>query len=419
MSVYGAMRASISGMAVQSDRLGSIADNVANVGTTGYKRSSTEFSTLVIQSGGQEYESGAVETNTRRYISEQGSFNYTSSVTDLAINGDGFFVVERRPGEIFLSRAGAFVPDRDGVLVNSAGGRLMGYNLVTGNDGVVVNGAAGLEPVNTRSLAMRAVPSREGAIKANLPADVAVVASANLPSANSTLSAYSVRTSLVSYDNLGREVTLDFLFAKSGPDSWELAVFDRATAPGDGGFPYSAGPLVSINMEFDGQTGQFTSTSPTEALVPMPNGATIAVDLGGTTQFAADFAVIDAGIDGTAPEPVNRIEISAEGVLTAVYENGARVDTYRIPLARVNSPDNMVVISGNLFAASLGSGDMQISTAGQGGAGTFVTGALEQSTVDIAGELTAMIEAQRSYTANSRVFQTGAELTDVLVNLRS
>jgi len=94
------------------------------------------------------------------------------------------------------------------------------------------------------------------------------------------------------------------------------------------------------------------------------------------------------------------------------------VPKYKVPLATVASPDNLTAVNGNAFMMSTSSGDMQINTAQSGGAGTILAGALEQSTVDLASELTTMVEAQRSYSANSRVFQTGSEIMDVIVNLK-
>ena len=152
--------------------------------------------------------------------------------------------------------------------------------------------------------------------------------------------------------------------------------------------------------------------------IPVPNGATLALDLAGSSQLATDFVVRSAAVDGNAPAEVDRLEIGGDGTIVAVYENGARVPSYAIPLATVASPDNLTALPGNVFLPSLDSGDIQIGTAGTGALGTIVSGALEQSTVDLATELTTMISAQRSYTANSKVFQTDAELIDVLVNLR-
>ena len=137
-----------------------------------------------------------------------------------------------------------------------------------------------------------------------------------------------------------------------------------------------------------------------------------------SSQLATDYTVLDAEVNGNAPSEVERVEIDDDGTLYVVFQNGARQSTYRIPLANVPSPDNLTPLAGNVFAPSVDSGDMQIGFAGEGGLGNIVSGALEQSTVDLASELTAMIESERNYTANSKVFQTGSELIDVVVNLK-
>ena len=132
MGLYGMMRTSASGMAAQANRLSTVADNIANSGTTGYKRASAEFSSLILQSSQSEYTSGSVDTNIRYAISEQGSFKFTTSATDLGIKGNGFFVVPNDAGKTFLTRAGSFVPDGSGNLVNAAGYKLMGYPAIGG-----------------------------------------------------------------------------------------------------------------------------------------------------------------------------------------------------------------------------------------------------------------------------------------------
>jgi flagellar hook protein FlgE len=116
MSLYGVMRTGGSGMNAQSNKLSTVADNIANVNTTGYKRASTEFSSLVLQSGTGNYNSGSVETHVRYAISDPGTLNFTTSATDLAIQGNGFFVVNDARGTPFLTRAGSFVPDGQGNL---------------------------------------------------------------------------------------------------------------------------------------------------------------------------------------------------------------------------------------------------------------------------------------------------------------
>jgi flagellar hook protein FlgE len=406
-------------MSAQGNRLGTVADNIANSSTTGYKRASAEFSSLVLDSGGAEYVSGSVDTHTRYAISEQGSFKFTSSVTDLAVKGNGFFIVSGGDNgtQSYLTRAGSFVKDGDGNLVNAAGYNLMGYSLANGPPAVVANGTAGLEVVNIGALALQANPSTSGNHALNLPSTATAVATP-VPSTNDPTATYTAKTSLVTYDNLGNQVTLDVYSTKSGANTWDVAVFDQSLAGPGGGFPYTSGPLGSATLSFDGTTGQLTGASPTSVGFTVPNGGAFTLDMSQTSQLAADYTVLDATANGNAPSQVDHVEIDDGGTLFAVFENGARVATYRIPLATVASPDNLQPLAGNVYAPSVNSGDIQVGFAGEGGMGTMVSSALEQSTVDLASELTAMIESERNYTANSKVFQTGAELMDVLVNLK-
>ena len=130
MSLYGVMRTGVSGMNAQSSRLSTVADNIANSSTNGYKRASTEFASMLINSGSGEYTSGGVNTRVRYNVSEQGNLSYTTSVTDLGIAGNGFMIVTDGNGTPFLTRAGSFVPDGSGNLVNAAGFYLMGYDLL-------------------------------------------------------------------------------------------------------------------------------------------------------------------------------------------------------------------------------------------------------------------------------------------------
>ena len=403
-------------MAAQANRLATVADNIANSGTTGYKRASAEFSSLILKSGQSEYISGSVNTNVRYSVSEQGSFKFTTSATDLGVSGNGFFIVSNNAGQTFLTRAGSFIPDGDGNLVNAAGFMLMGY---AASGGVAVaNGTAGLTAVSVGSLSLQANPSSEATLAVNLPANAAVVAPANLPSANAAGAVFAGKTSLVAYDNLGNEVTLDVYSAKTGANTWEVTVYDRATAGAGGDFPYSAGPLSSTSLSFDPSNGNLASGSPTSLSVAIPNGGAITLSMAQTSQLAAGYTVFEASVDGNAPSKVDRVEISDDGYLYSVFENGAREASYRIPLADVPSPDNLQPLAGNVYVPSTDSGDIQIGFAKDGGFGTMVSGTLEQSTVDLASELTNMIESERNYTANSKVFQTGADLMDVLVNLK-
>ncbi len=417
MSLYGVMRTSTSGMNAQSSRISAVAENVANANTNGYKAMRTEFASYFISGNVSQYNSGYVDVNMHRLVSNQGTLAATTSITDLAIQGDGFFIVRNVNGENMLTRSGSYQPDADGKLSNAAGFTLMGYPVSTNNGGIVVNGFAGLEPVAFDSVALSARASTAGVLQTNLPANAAVIASPNLPSANSTGTTYTAKTSMVTYGNLGEEVMLDVYMTKTGAQQWEVAVFDRAKA-GANGFPYATGPLATTALSFDAANGHLTAASATNIAVTVPGGQPMTIDLSKTSQLAAGFSVQDADMNGNKASAADLVEIANDGTVYVAFEDGTKQAKYRIPLATVPSPDNLEALSGNAFGITQRSGDFRIGYSGEGGFGKIASGVLEQSTADIASEFTDMIDAQRGYTANSKVFQTGAELMDILVNLK-
>ncbi|MBB3233705.1 flagellar hook protein FlgE [Phyllobacterium endophyticum] len=426
MSLYGMMRTGVSGMNAQANRLSTVADNIANSSTTGYKRASTQFASLVLPSSGGAYNSGGVETVIRHHISQDGAQRFTDSSTDLALKGNGFFIVGNADDTPYLTRAGSFVPDAQGNLVNSAGYFLMGYPVVNGNVNPVANGFQGLEKVSIAQNDLIADPSRTGIFTANLPAGASIIAAADRPPTKTDASAqYSAKTSVQTFDNLGNVVVVDLYFTKTADNTWQVAAYNHANASAAGGFPYiPTTPLAEQNYTFDGVTGKLTgATSFTVpgmpgALSGRPNSPDLILDFSATKQLAGDYTPIEVKIDGNTPSPIDNVSIGKDGTVTAIYKNGAKRDIYKIALADVPSPDNLLVMTGNVFSPSADSGDVQLGFAGTGSFGALTSSALEESNADIAQELTEMIESQRSYTANSKVFQTGADLMDVLVNLK-
>ena len=127
MSLYGMMRTGTSGMAAQANRLSAVSDNIANSDTDGYKAATAEFSSLVVPGSPGQYNSGGIDTTIRHSVNQPGSIRYTTSSTDLALQGNGFFIVTDSSAVPYLTRAGSFVPDAQGNLVNTAGYYLMGY----------------------------------------------------------------------------------------------------------------------------------------------------------------------------------------------------------------------------------------------------------------------------------------------------
>ncbi|RUU14037.1 flagellar hook protein FlgE [Mesorhizobium sp. USDA-HM6] len=417
MSLYGMMRTGVSGMNAQANRLSAVADNIANSDTTGYKRSSAEFSTLTMPTTGGAYNSGGVTTTIRSAISSQGVMQYTTSVSDLAVNGDGFFVVQDPSGTPYLTRAGAFVPDAEGRLVNAAGYQLMAYSYANGVPAATANGFEGLVPVQISDQEMTATPSTEGTFSGNLPSGATPVAAGSLPTTNTAAAQYTSKSSLVAYDNLGNKVLLDVYFTNTGAGTWQVSVFDQSKATPGTSFPYTGGALGSANLTFDTTTGKLTGAT-TGISFTVPNGSTLNLDLSKLTQLGTGYTVADADVNGNAPSTIEKIQIGQDGVIYAQYQDGSTKPLYKIPLADVQSPDNLTAMPGNVYVQSADSGAVRIGFANEGKLGAIVSGALENSNVDIAEELTNMIAAQRSYTANSKVFQTGSDLMDVLVNLK-
>jgi flagellar hook protein FlgE len=151
----------------------------------------------------------------------------------------------------------------------------------------------------------------------------------------------------------------------------------------------------------------------------IPNGQTMTLDMSGMTQLATGYAITAATTNGNAPDTLTGVSISTSGVLSFNYSSGTSLSAYDIPLANVASPNNLTSVNGTVFSTNINSGQPQVGAAGTAGFGSIESSSLEGSTVDLATELTAMIQAQSSYEANSKVFQTGANLLSILNKIQA
>jgi flagellar hook protein FlgE len=416
------MKTAVSGMNAQANRLGTVGDNISNSSTTGYKSASTSFSSLVLPSTTGSYNSGGVETSTSYSISEQGALEYTTSTTDMAVQGDGFFIVQDSSGATYLTRNGSFTKDESGNLVNDAGYTLMGYSYDSGTPTTVVNSYDGLVPVNVSGSTLNAVASTSGSLSGNLnsAAETAAVSASNNDETVDVDQSSVVKTSLTTYDALGNTVVYDLYFSNAGDGNWDVSVYNAADAAtsGSGSFPYSSSAVASGTLTFDatGKNATLTTTDVgANSTSLMVDG--ISLDLASMTQLSAASNISSGSVNGSAPSAIKSVTIDSDGTVNAVYTDGSSKALYQIPLATVASPDNLTVLSGNVFQTSSTSGVVTMGFAGSSGFGSIISGALETSNVDLASELTDMIEAQRSYSANSKVFQTGSDLMDTLINL--
>ncbi len=410
------LNASVSGMLADSNWLSSISQNVANANTTGYKNLETEFSSVVDQVSNATSAGGGVVTSLRSLNSLQGAIVASTTPTNLAVQGAGFFVVSDATGDLYLTRDGSFVPDAAGDLVNSAGYYLMGANIQNGSSTIAANSLSGLQKVNVVNAGQTASATTTGSLTANLPSTATPIVAADLPSTNSANATYTEQTSLVVYDNLGGAHTINLYLSNTGANTWEVDAFDASKASAGGGFPYSSGPLATQTLAFNPTSGALSSGSPLS--IPVPNGQTMSLDLSNVTQLAAAFSVTAATANGNAPSSLTGTSVASDGTLSFNYADGASISAYDIPLANVASPDNLTSVQGNAFLPSAASGPIYLGSANGAGFGSIASSSLESSTVDLATELTDMIQAQSAYEANSKVFQTGANILDVLNGLK-
>jgi flagellar hook protein FlgE len=418
MSIYGAMFAGVSGLTAQSNALGMISDNIANVNTIGYKGTSARFSTLVTQAATvTTHTPGGVTSSPYSYINRQGLLQGSASGTDLAVAGQGFFVVNvaATPGfgdEYYFTRAGSFNPDQSGNLVNAAGYYLQGYDLRSTVPPPSSSTFTNLQTVNISNLS------------GNAAATTGVSLGVNLPSTATVADTFSVTSQV--FDSLGNAHDMDIVFTKTAVNTWSWA----ATNPTlDGGATSSANASGTGNITFDtdGTPLSFTPVAPAVTLTGFTTGAgnaTITLDLGaigdttGLTQFAGDFTISNIDQDGVRFGNYAGITISDQGVVTALFDNGQRQDIYQLPLGMFRNPNGLEGRSGNVYLETNRSGNFQLNLAGNGGAGDIAPAALESSTVDLAEEFTKMIITQRAYSANTKVITTADEMLDELIRVK-
>lgn len=351
---------SVMGMSAQSDALASISENIANNNTIGYKRATTHFMTVLSGFQGPQQAGGGVTTHTHYDVDAKGSLVGTNSPTDMAIRGNGFFVVKNDSGSTFLTRSGAFTPTADGNLVNTAGYYLMGF--ATDTTGTITSGGTSLsnmELIKVRRDKLYSNPTSRGTLSVNVPSDATITAPANLPSANGAAATYATKTSATVFDNLGEKKSVDVYYAKTASNTWEATIFNTADAT-SGGFPYANGPLATQTLTFDPANGSLSTGSP--LTLTIPNGQATSIDISNTTQLGSPFIVNNLSLDGNAPSAISKLDVSPDGILRYLLDNGQTVPAFQIGLVNVDAPTELTNYSGNVYIANSRSGQVVIGT---------------------------------------------------------
>jgi len=446
MSLYGALFTGVTGLNAQSQSMAMISDNIANVNTVGYKRTTARFATLVTDSGSvQTFSPAGVRASPFRTIAQQGQIQTTSSDTDIAISGSGFIVVKTLPSganaEVLYTRAGSFAPDATGNLRNSGGHFLQGWTLdQNGNIPAAAADLSSLTTVNIAQFAGTATATTNVGIGTNL--ESTQTAYAGPPAyavdsmADGTIAPHFFRNFVI-FDALGTSHEMTAAYLKTGINTWAVEVYAAdptevaagATALASGNVIFNGDATLDADNAgstigtFSALTGELTSTIP----ITWTNGAaasSISVDWGtndladGLTQFASNFNVAFLNQNGASVGLLSGVSIDEQGFVIASFTNGQTQALYKLPLSTFADASSLEPKEGNGYAETNRSGNFNLREAGQGGAGNFVPSALESSNVDIAQEFTDMIITQRAYSANTRVITTADEMLEELIRLR-
>ncbi|WP_024302274.1 flagellar hook protein FlgE [Pseudogulbenkiania sp. MAI-1] len=413
----------LSGLAASSKQLEVVGNNVANASTSGFKRSRTEFADMYGSSlyGMSSAQAGiGVRTSGVSQMFEQGNINSTGNNLDLAISGNGFFILKSPSSastENVYSRSGAFQVNANGFLVNGDGYKLQGYDAL---DGVIQYTATPVDlQFETSLIAPTATSNVDLGVNLNSSAtanDLATVGAVDPTDTTTFTSATSVKI----YDSLGNTHDLSFYFIKGTPTAtgtdWTVTPFIDGTAVSSPATPQT------LSFDTDGNLVSGGAFSVSYDVTPPNGSATIqvtSVDLTSSTQFNSSFGVNSLSADGNAPGTLTSMNINNQGIIEATYSNGKTVSIGQVALANFTNVQGLQPMGGNLWKdVASSTGGAKVGTPLSSDLGEIQSGALEESNVDLTAELVDMIVAQRFYQANAQTIKTQDAILQTLINLR-
>jgi flagellar hook protein FlgE len=391
----------ITGLRQHQTLMDVVGNNIANVNTTGFKSSSVIFEDTLSQmmhaasaptttvggvnpaQVGLGVQLGAINTNFA-----QGSAQNTGRATDLMIQGDGFFVVKNGNTEQY-TRAGAFSFDTDGRLVNPEGMRVQGWSAV---NGVVDTNASPNDILLPAGTLIKPQPSTTVALAGNIQIDPT---NADVLTLGQTV-----------YDGQGLAHPLTITLTNDGSGGYTVDITDAV-----GGETATQGAVT-----FDA-TGAITVGTPPS--VTLADGTTtVTIDMSKVTKYGGPKSLNVASADGYAAGSLQGFQIGGDGAVTGVFSNGQKLVLAKVALAGFNNPMGLEKAGNSTYRSTTNSGTPQINAPGSGGVGTLLGGAVEMSNVDLAGEFTNLIIAQRGFQANSRVITTSDQMLQDLVDIK-
>ncbi|HRC43226.1 MAG TPA: flagellar hook protein FlgE [Nitrospira sp.] len=406
MGILTSMFTAVTGLSSYGNAMGVIGNNIANVGTAGFKSSRATFSDLISSSlgggAGSDQIGLGVFLNDVQTNFSQGSMTTTGNTFDLAIDGNGFYLVQNTSGANFYTRAGQFKVDNLGQVVDSSGALLQGYQADTsGNITSTIGG------ITLTSSAVPPVATTSAEILGNLNANATAPTAAF--SVTDTTS-YNFSTGMTFYDSLGSSHQMQLYFRKTAANAWGVySQIDGGAATAQTNMTFNASGAVTA-----GGTQTVTATLTSGATTPQA----MTVDLSALTQFGAAFGVVSQTQDGYSSGTLDRISVDKEGRVTAQFTNGETRALAQVVLNRFTNPDGLVNVGDNHFLETVESGAALAGAPTINGLGRVLSGTVEQSNVDLGKEFVDMIITQRAFQANSRAITTSDEMLQELVNLK-
>jgi flagellar hook protein FlgE len=402
--MIGSLYSGISGLKAQTSAMAVIGDNIANVNTTGFKTSRVEFSNVFNATLGQsrmQIGRGVTMSGTAANWNA-GTMETTQTVTDLAINGQGMFIV-RDPANDgqFYTRAGQFEFDANNLLVNSDGLEVQGYS---------IDAAGNVGALNTITL-----PNGISTPSATTDLTMGV----NLDSGAAVGDVYDTTISV--FDSLGNSVELNFNFENTGPGAWEWYV-----SPSTGAATPSAAAPGTITFDANGVL-TLPAANPAIAVTGL-DGNDLAITWtlldaagvsdGSVTGYAGTSVKTSQTQNGYPSGMLQGISVDEDGIFTALYSNGTMSPFAQIAVADFASYAGLAKQGSNLFTSTLASGQPVVTVPNTAGVGAIAPSSLEMSNVDLAQEFVSLITTQRAFQANSKVITTSDEVLAELINIK-
>lgn len=423
----------VSGMGANGVSLSVIGDNIANLNTIGFKGSRIAFGDVLSQTitgiaGSSQVGRGVLVSGVSPLFT-QGSFETTTNALDMAVDGDGFFIVSDGSAR-YYTRAGQFSIDKNGNIVNPDGLVLQGY---LADASGTITGTVGNLQVSTNQSSANMTTKADIAVNLDAtatPPAAAFTLDSNGDAVNDDPANYNFSTTVTVYDSQGGSHQVTLYFVKTGDNAWDVHyVHDDPANPGqliDAGtqsLTFDAnGALIDDNsgtpISFNFGTAV---TSPQDITFNYGTGTgetPAGTGLDGATQFASDFAVINLTQDGYSAGALKNVVISEDGVITGVFTNGQTRPIGQVALARFVAPTGLTKLGRNLYAESFDSGQPIVGMPETSGLGRVLSHTLELSNVDLAEEFVKMISAQRGFQANSRIITTTDDLLQEMINLK-